>query len=104
MGKEFICPHCGMDFNQPSVSQIVKLLRQDGRRDIYEIGNAKGEGLNLFTISYPGNQKMPTFSREIALAVEKTGIVYEFPNRGDGWFRRKERKFINDRSEEHTSE
>lgn len=83
MRRDFICPHCGMDFNHPTVDQIVDLLKEDKRRDIYEIGNCPG----VYTISYSNGQKMPSFTREVALAVEGTGIVQRHPE-CDQWFAR----------------
>lgn len=61
-----------MDINQPSVDQIVRLLESDRKRDIYEIGDQKGRGVNEFTISYPEGGKMPRFSRAIAMNSKKS--------------------------------
>jgi len=81
------CPHCNLDIDSPAVAQIIAFLERDQRRDIYEIGDVLGNGSGKFTISYGGPEgRMPIFSRSIAEAIEKTGLIKE--HECSGWFRR----------------
>jgi hypothetical protein len=73
-----------MSLEQPAgVQEIVALLGKDPRREIYELAGPPGR----FTISHREGCEMPVFSREIAMEVAATGIVYQEPTCA-GWFRR----------------
>lgn len=85
--NDTICPHCGLDTQEPALDQIVRLLQSDVRRDIYEIGDAHGKPSGKFTISYTGGRHAPSFDRKVAEAVAATGIVTEDKS-CPGWFRR----------------
>lgn len=81
------CPHCHLDSETPSAEQVINILEQNSKRDIYEIGDRNGAPTGWFSVSFMAGKKAPRFRRDTAEAVAAAGIVYREPS-CDGWYRR----------------